>query len=264
MPPLPVLPPARSDPLRLFHRAMLQRSRAVAADEVTLTGGTWLRNPALPLPAANCVLDASIDPGGDPAAVVAQAADAHCPVRGWTLNPSLSPDRTAPLAEYLLRTGWHPAPLHVLRLDRLTAGERTLAADVTIVPTRSAYGPFRRLMADRFATAVEAEAAELLLDDAHVDAWVALRAGRPVAAVSLLNDGQTGTITDLYAAAAHADLAGPMLRRAAEAAGRAGHALLLAAAADVAAYAAVGFTPVGQWVQYVRPAASRAPVGGAT
>ena len=263
MPPLTILPAAASvgpsDLVRLFHRAQLQRSRAVA-EEVHVDAGTWLRNRELqPLPIANCLLDAALEPGGDPAPVVAEvtAAAGDCPVRGWTLNPSLPVDRTAPLADELARAGWVPRSSAVLRLRQLSSIDPRPPAGVTVVPARAAYGPVRRLSADRFATAAEVEAAVLALDDPHLDGWVALRDGRAVATVGLLTDGEVGTVTDLYVTPAERGrgVGRHLLRRALETGGRAGHRHVLAGAAPGAAgvLTGVGFEPVGTWVQFVQP-----------
>ena len=203
MPTLNVLPakPVPGDPVRLFHRAQLQLARAIAT-EAELAVGTWLHNADLqPLAAANAVLDAALPPGVDAASAVADAdaAAGNCPIQSWTVNPSLPAERTAPLAAHLARSGWTAVTADVLRLSRLTPAANA-PTDLTILPVRSAYGPFRRLMADRFATAVEADAAELQLDDPHLDAWLALRAGAAVATVALLTDGEVGTVSDLYVA----------------------------------------------------------------
>ena len=263
--PLPVLAGARTvgpaDLVRLFHRAQLQRARALAR-EMALDGGTWLCNPDLqPLADANCVLDAAVDPGGDVAEWVARvdALTVENPVRGWTVNPSLPPDRTAPLTDHLARAGWEPRSLDVLHLGRLrTRADLRPAVGLTVIPARAAYGPFRRLMDDRFADHVRAEAAVLALDDPHVDALLALRGGVPVAAVALLGDGEVGTVTDLYVSPTERGWGTGrlLLDRALEASGRSGHKHVLAGVEPGATrlFTAVGFEAVGQWVQYVRRA----------
>ena len=248
--------PPTADLVRLFHRAQLQRARAVA-EEVAIDGGTWLHNRDLqPLGDANCVLDAAVDPGQTAVALVAEVnrLSADCPVRRWTLNPSLPADRTRPLAEHLTRSGWVPNPLDVLHLSRLTGTPRP-AGDLTVIPARAAYGPFRRLMDDRYGDA-RATAAVQSLDDPHLDAWLALRDGTAVAVVSLLNDGEAGTVTDLYVSPPQRGrgVGGAMLGRALESAGRSGHRHVLAGAAAGGLFAAVGFRVVGQWVRYEREA----------
>ena len=258
---LPVLSaPTANDPAgltRLFHRAQLQLARAVADEEPT-DGGTRLRNPDLrPLPIAHCVLDAALDPGETPAAFVGRIdTDADDPVRGWTLNPSVSPDRTGPLSDHLLATGWRAVTRDVLHLTRWRGEPADTPTGWTVLPTRAAYGPFARLAAERFATEVEADAAVRQWDDPHLDGWVALRSGVAVAAVSLLNDGETGTVADLYVAPAERGRGWGrrLLARSVEAGGRAGHRRLLTGVPvnSTALFATAGFTPVGRWTQYVR------------
>ena len=263
MPPLTVLPaaPPAADPVRLFDRVQLQRSRAVA-EEVRLDGGTWLHNVALqPLAVANCVLDAAVDAGGDPAAVVAEveAASAGCPVQGWTLNPSLPADRTAPLAGHLGGLGRVPDPVYVLLLRQLSINSRP-PPELTVIPARAAYGPLRRLLDERFAGdpqgALKVEAAELALDDSHLDGWVAMRGGAAVGLVHLLNDGETGAVTDLYVTPAQrrGGIGRHLLWRALEAGGRAGHRHVVAGVrpGGTGLFAAAGFAAAGRWVQYVR------------
>ena len=266
MPPTPlrVLAAPRTagptDLVRLFHRAQLQQSRALA-EEVALDGATWLSNRDLqPLAAANCVLDAALDPGTTAAEFVATvdrlASDS--PVRGWTLNPSMPPERTMPLSDHLVAAGWVPRALDVLHLAHLrpTVIDLRPPPGLTVIPARAAYGPFRRLMGDRYDTEVQTEAAVLTLDDPHLDALLALRAGVPVAAVSLLGDGEVGTVTDLYVAPPERrrGTGRLLLARALEAGSRSGHKHVLAGVEPGATglFAAVGFEAVGRWIQYQR------------
>ena len=111
-------------------------------------------------------------------------------------------------------------------------------------------------MADRFSDPAARDAAMLHLDDPHVDAWLALRAGRPVAAVSLLNDGDVGCVRDLYVtpAARGRGIGRLLLDRALESAARSGHRHVLAGVAPggTGLFAAAGFEPVGRWVRYER------------
>ncbi len=262
MPPLPLpvfaAPPVvgPADLVRLFHRSQLIWSRGVA-EEVAVDGGTWLHNRDLqPLPTANCVLDAALDPGQPVEAWVRrlEAATAGCPVRGWTLNPSLPAERTAALADHLARGGRQATTLDVLHLARQRPAPA--AADgLTVLPTRAALGPFRRLMVDLHGPGPAADAAELHLDDPHLDAYLALRDGVAVATVGLLNAGDVGSVRDLYVAPPERGrgTGRTMLARALEAAGRSGHRHVLAGVPPAATglFAAAGFRVVGQWVQYV-------------
>ncbi len=245
-----------ADLVRLFHRAQLQRARAIA-EETVLDGSTWLHNPDLqPLPDANCVLDAAIDPGSTAAELMAEVdrLSVDCPVRGWTVNPSLPRDRTNPLVDHLTHAGWVPHPLDVLHLSRVkgTAGP---VASLTVIPARAAYGPLRRLMDDRFGDR-RADATIQSIDDPHLDVWLALRNGGPVAVVSLLNDGEVGTVTDLFVVPSERKrgIGRLLLGRAFEASGRSGHRHVLAGVEPgrTGLFAAVGFETVGQWVRYER------------
>jgi GNAT superfamily N-acetyltransferase len=260
--PLRVLPstPAAgpADWVRLFCRAQLQLARAVGEEQL-LDGLTWIHSRDFqPRPEANCVLDAAVDPGGDPAVLLAEAdaAAGDCPVRRWTLNPSLPPDRTVPLAEHLTRSGWTANPLDVLRLSRHRTPTATHHPSLTVIPARAAFGPFRALMAGRFDDAAAVDVAMLQVDDPHVDAWVALQDGAAVASVGLLNDGETGTVIDVFVAPPHraTGIGRHLLARTLDAAARTGHRHVLAGVrrGSTGLFTAMGFDPVGQWTAYER------------
>ena len=203
------------------------------------------------------MLDATVEPGRDPADLVAEvdALAVNCPVQGWTVNPSSPADRTGPLIEHLTRTGWTPTAVDVMHLRQLrTSLDPTAPAGLTVVPVRAAYGPFRQMTAARTTTSMAVDVAELRFDDAHLDGWVAIESGRAIATVAMLTDGDVATVTDLYVAPPHRGrgVGRLMLARALEVGGRAGHRHVLAAGpADV--LTSVGFETVGRWVQYVRP-----------
>ncbi len=246
-----------SDLVRLFHRSQLLWGRTVA-EEVLLEVGTWLHNRDLPLADANCVLDAGLEPGGDPAAAVAAVGElaGDCPCRGWTPNPSLPADRTVPLVNHLLRAGWVPKPLDVLHLSRVRLQPDPAPAGLTVLPTRAAYGPFRQLVEARSGP-LAAELAVLRLDDPHLESMTALRAGVGVATVGIQGAGEVGTVRDLYVTPSDRGrgLGRLMLGRALDASGRSGHRHVLAGVppGSTGLFAAAGFVAVGRWVQYVRP-----------
>jgi GNAT superfamily N-acetyltransferase len=259
--PLPVLaaPPTAGpdDLVRRFHRARHQQAR-ILGDETVVDGGTWIHNPDLqPLPDANCVLDAAVDPGSTAVELVTVVAhlSANCPVRAWTLNPSLPADRTQPLADHLAHHGWVPHVWDVLHLPRLITATIAAVGGVTVIPARAAYGPLRQLWDGRFGDA-RVDAALMSLDDPHLDGWVALRNGNAVAAVSMLNDGETGIVTDLYVSPGERrqGLGRMMLGRALEASGRSGHRHVLAGvrSGEAGLFPVVGFRPVGRWVRFER------------
>ena len=255
--------------VRLYHRAVLHFVRHLG-EEAALDAGTAFTNPQLAeVDDANCLLDATV-PQGSSVADVMREVEAHFGAAGVACraivpNPSAPPERTDPLVDHLLASGWHRCAADILHY----AGAPTSAPSAppadprpTVIPARASFRHARSLAEEAAAEADQPQLADALLahlDDAHWDALLALRDGRAVASVGVLAVGELGAIDELYVspAARRQGLGSVMLGRAMEICARSlfRHVMLSVAPGNIAAaafYARRGFRPVGHVVSYRR------------
>jgi ribosomal protein S18 acetylase RimI-like enzyme len=215
MPELRVLPPAaHSDPMLAF-----LRTERAAADQVgqteQLDAGLAVFNPDWPdVPQANrLLLAAATDVPTDAADALDSAirffASHACRLLRVELDPIAPEPRTAPLAAELQRRGYAESARRLLfRRAGVVAAVRPLPPDVMILPTRSALRQAAELArsivdASPPASAHSADALLASLDDPHVDALIALQAGKPIGWVSVLAAGDVGRLGGLYVVPTH-------------------------------------------------------------
>jgi ribosomal protein S18 acetylase RimI-like enzyme len=207
--PLPIIQPngepTAGDLLRYFGRARLHWARHVA-EEAVLDVGTALWNPQLPgAGIANCVLDAALPDGVTPAQamdeVTAHFTGAESRCVSWHLNPAVPADRTQPLADHLVRSGYVRKAENVMYLKSYPATAIQEVAGLKIIPGRASFRHVR-ILAEQIAghekIAAVADEKMLHLDDSHTDALVALRGTEAAACTAVLAVGEIGAIQELY------------------------------------------------------------------
>lgn len=211
--PLPILNNQDASPadlMRLFHRTELHWARQVAEDETALDCGVALTNPALPrVQQANQMLDAFI-PDGASLSDVTTMVDDHFRAAGtrcckWVLNPSMPAQRTRPLEEHLLSTGFRRETYDLMYLRGRPTGVLAEVAGITIIPARASFRHARELNEQALAkwnTPELVDAMMMHLDDPHTDALLALKAGRAAALLEVLSVGELGCIEGLHVAEA--------------------------------------------------------------
>ena len=256
--------------VRYFHqteRRMAEHLGEVAALDV----GTAITNPSLPrVHDANALLDAAV-PEGMSAADAFDAARAHFDgqgVRWWKCvpNPSLPPERTAPLAEHLAGHGYTRQTSDILYLDRMPTAAMEEAPGLRIIPARASYRHARQLAEEAAAAAGEPQLAEVLildLDDPHWDAVLALIGTEPAGHVGVLAAGEIGRIETLLVSERfrRRGIGRTLMSRALEICARSlfKHIFLSCRPANAPAqalYAKLGFRKVGDFVEYRAPKAS--------
>jgi ribosomal-protein-alanine N-acetyltransferase len=268
--PLPVLhsrAEVRPDDLaRLYHRTELHYTRHLA-EELALDMGTGFYNRALPgVWLANRLLDAALPDGMLPAEAVSvsDAAFAEQGVRcnQWLLNPAAPAARTAPLAEYLVATGWAAESADILCLTGTPSGLVREAPGLTIIPARASFRHTRQLAeesAARWGEPQVADAHMLHLDDPHWDALLAIKDGTAVGYAGVLAVGDLGRIDQIYVAAGHRrqGIGRTLMSRAMEVCVRSQFRhVMLAVAPDnapaQALYGQLGFRKIGELATYQR------------
>jgi ribosomal protein S18 acetylase RimI-like enzyme len=264
--PLPILnSPVESDLVRLFHRMMLHYAQDLG-DSTDLSIGTAISNAALSsVYDANVILDAALPDGVDPAAAVAEV-NAHFAAEGsvchkWVMNPSAKPGATQPLVDYLRSRDAYRLVADIQYLAHRPAGTVREIAGLTIIPARASFKHARALVEilarEQSHGRQLADAMMRHLDNPRLDALLALRDGRPVAAVSVLSAGDAGLIDDVYVVpdVRRQGVGRTMMSRALELCARSlfKHVLLGVDPANAAAqrlYASLGFQTIGQFEAY--------------
>ena len=269
--PLPILnSPAQAKPeplVRYFHQTE-QRMAEHLGEVTALEVGTAIANPALPnVHDANVLLDAAI-PEGMSAAEAFDMGRSHYAAQGtrwWkcVLNPSLPTERTSPLAEHLVASGYTRASSDILYLDRMPTATVAEAAGVRIIPARASYRHARQLAEEIAAAVGEPQVAEVLLldlDDPHWDAVLALIGAEAAGHVGVLAVGEIGRIETLHVSAKHRrrGVGRTLMSRALEICARSlfKHVFLSCRAENAPAqalYAQLGFRKVGEFVEYRAP-----------
>jgi ribosomal protein S18 acetylase RimI-like enzyme len=207
--PLPILKSnvtvSNVDLVRFAHQVEVEWSRHLS-QETVLDFGTAMVNPQLKtVHDANRILDAALLPGTDPATAF-ESAEQHFAAAGavcyrWLLNPSLSSDRTQPLADYLLARGYVRNALDILHLPRLPQHPVRMVGDLKIIPARASFRHYRALaeqQADHWKTPEMVEAIMLHLDDPHFEALIALKEGHAAGTVGVQIIGELGSIQDVF------------------------------------------------------------------
>ena len=277
--PLPILnnrDASADDLLRFFHRTELHWARQVAEDETTLDCGVTLTNPALPLVhEANQILDAFVPEGMTVNDVIAmvdepfRAAGTRC--WKWTINPSMPPERTRPLEDHLLATGFRRESYDLMYLRGRPAGTVAEAGGLKIIPARASFRHAREIAEAAVAhwkTPGLTDAMMTHIEDPHVDALLALKDGQAVALLMVQAVGELGCIAGLDVAAGHRGqgIGRTMMSRALEICARSlfKHVFLTvhpANAPAIALYRKFGFDKTGEFAFYrATDAPSGAPV----
>lgn len=269
--PLPILnAPGSATPeslVRYFHQTERRMAEHYGGPE-QLDVGTAVANPALSrVHDANVLLDANV-PEETTAAQAFDAAKAHFDARGtrwWkcVLNPSLPPQRTAPLGEQLIANGYVRETTDILYLNRMPTAAVAEAAGVKIIPARASYRHARQLAGEMAAAVGEPQVAELLmldLDDPHWDAVLALVGPEAAGHVGVLAAGEIGRIETLHVSEKHRrrGVGRTLMSRALEICARSlfKHVFLSCRAENgpaQALYAQLGFRKVGELVEYRAP-----------
>jgi ribosomal protein S18 acetylase RimI-like enzyme len=268
--PLPVLHSRgevrAEDLVRLYHRTELHYTRHLA-EELVLDIGTAFYNCELPgIWLANRVLDAALPDGMLPAEAVSAVdtafAEQGVPCSQWLLNPAAPVARTAPLAEYLVATGWAVESADILCLTGTPSGLVRQAPGLTIIPARASFRHTRQVAeesAARWGEPQVADAHMLHLDDPHWDALLAIKDGTAVGYAGVLAVGDLGRIDQVFVATDHRrqGIGRTLMSRAMEICVRSQfRQVMLAVAPDniaaQALYGQLGFRKIGQLVAYQR------------
>lgn len=257
------------DLVRFYHKTELHWARHMGEEE-RLDIGTAIINPKIThVWNPNRMLDVALPEGMTPERAYAEVEDlfrshgTRC--REWALAPGEKETRTKPMAEYLLAHGYIVGGHDILHLARQPSGSIQEVSGLTIIPARASYRHVRELAAEaarESAMLREEEAADdalTHLDDPHVDSLLALKDGKPVAAVGVLAVGEIGAIEDLYVAAPHRNqgIGRTMMSRAMEICARSLFKHILigvdgANAPAMALYTKFGFRRIGRYTDYQR------------
>jgi ribosomal protein S18 acetylase RimI-like enzyme len=266
------------DPARLI--ALFAQARgeflALGIETEPIDLGLAVCLPALAhLNDANCVTAARVPRGHDASKLLADAA-AWFKERGGALgkivpNPATDADaERAPLEAALRTLGWREHRRDVLRLAQAPPSTAP-PPGVSVLSARAVPGPY-----ESFCRAVAehepqlADLALLRLDDPRFDALVALHAGQVVARAGVLSLGETGLIENVVTRPEHRrrGYARAVMGRAIDVCARSQFKRVLLGCdtdntAGQALYAALGFTRIGQHVEWhagdTRAAESRQP-----
>jgi ribosomal protein S18 acetylase RimI-like enzyme len=269
--PLPILKSAVSvsnaDLVRFAYKIEVEWSRHLSV-ETQLDCGTAMVNPELKtVYDANQILDAAISPGTDAAAAF-EEVERHFAVAGavchcWLLNPSLSADRTQPLADYLLGRGYLRYASDILHLPRLPQHPVLMAGDLKIIPGRASFRHYRALAeedAARWNAPELADAAMLHLDDPRYEAMMALKDGRAAGVVGVQIIGELGGIQHVFVSEdfRRQGIGRTLMARALEICVRSllQHILLWVDPENARAralYHSLGFEKIGELVVYSKP-----------
>jgi GNAT superfamily N-acetyltransferase len=269
---LPILKSNFASPqtlMRYFHKTETEWTRHIA-EQTDLDFGTAWHNEQLPNTwLANRVLDAQLPDDLTPHAAFDQAAE-HFTSRGlvcwqWLMNPSAPPERTGPLAEYLLAHGYRRESVDVMHMDHLPTTPVAIPdLGLTVIPARASFKHARILHeegANRWNTPELADAAMMHLDDPHYEALLALKDSQPVGHIGVLSLGEIGLIEQVHVAESHRNqgIATVMMSRALEICARSlfKHILLgvyPTNAPAIAVYRKFGFQKIGDLVACQRNA----------
>ncbi len=245
--PLTILPsPSHSAPadfIRLFHQSQLEWFRHLG-EETEMDFGRWIGQ-------TNWLLDAYLPAGMTALQLIDQMNEKSPRWEGCSLNPSMP---AAQLGEALLRAGWKSTPLNIFYRGKKIRPADVNRSDLTIIPARASYRHYRELMQER------ADAALLHLDDSHLDALLALQAGKPVGCIGVLTVGEVGTVREWFVVPEHRNqgVGRLLLDRAMEICDRSvlRHVMIGLSPYDKVAAAlcqAAGFGSIGQWIAYTAP-----------
>jgi ribosomal protein S18 acetylase RimI-like enzyme len=266
--PLPILttrPQATPEDLvRFYHRCELHWCSQIA-EQTTLDAGTALTNLSLSqVHDANQIMDATLPDGLTPQQAHNQVTE-HFAAAGvrchkWTLAPSAPIERTAPLAEYLLASGYTTEGDDVMYL----AGQPTSAIEevsgLTIIPARASFKHARDLAAEATASHNTPQLVDAWvghLEDPSTDGLLALENGVVVALVTVLTVGEIGCIENLHVAQSYRrrGIGRTMMSRALEICARAlfKHVFIGVHPTNTIAaalYAQLGFQKIGRMTSY--------------
>ena len=253
--------------LRYFARAQLHWARHIG-EEAALDAGTAFANPQLPgVHNANRMLDASLPEGISPEQAMAEVA-AHFAAAGtrcwvWEMNPAAPLERTKPLVDYLLASGYIRDAGDVMYLKGFPTEPLREVGNLKIIPARASFRHVRTLAEESARDWNEPQLADarlLHLDDPHTDALVALRNGVAAAYLAVMSVGEIGSIQDLYVSAPfrRQGIGRTMMSRALEIAARSlfKHVFVSVAPendAAIALYHRGGFAKIGEAISYRAP-----------
>ena len=211
--PLPILshhpPPTNDDLIRFYHRSALHWARQTAEDEAAIDIGVALLNRTFAdAREANYLLDASLPDGTSPADAVrlvdAHFAGAKTRCGKWVMNPSQPTERTAPLADHLLASGFQREAVDIMYLSGRPKKPINEVAGLTIIPARASFRHARQLLAEWIGDRPQklVDLLMLNLEDPQTDALIALNNGTPAALVAVLPVGDIGCIENIFVSAA--------------------------------------------------------------
>jgi GNAT superfamily N-acetyltransferase len=266
---------SEADYTRHYHKFLHELALA-ASDETELSCGTAICNPELSdLDSVNCVVDAALtgDTTAQEAIVTVDAffADRGVWCRRWVLNPSSPPQQTEPLAAALRAAGFYERAQTIFRLPYIQPGDEAVndgtSRPLQVLPGRAALRHVRGLAIERAGGDAQAQWAQwavLRLDDPRYESLVAMVDGQPVARVGVLTLGEIGLIDDLYVqpSARGMGIGGRLMNRAIDICARSQFKEVLmgtreGCSAEAGFARAVGFEPVGRFVEYVQPQQGR-------
>ena len=268
--PLPILQsstqPTASDLIRFFHQTERDWTRHTS-EETPLDVGTAFHNAELAdVWDANCVLDAMLPEDATPEQAFDETTShfrsAGSTCRKWIMNPSAPQERTQPLIEHIIVQGYREMRRDIMYLAHMPTTPIHEVGGIKIIPARASYRHARQLAeedADRWHTPALADAKMMHLDDPHFDSVMALKDGEAVATAGVLAMGEIGRIESVFVSEKYRRLGfgKTMMSRAMEICARSlfKHVLLCLSADNVAAralYTQVGFTKIGELVEYVK------------
>jgi GNAT superfamily N-acetyltransferase len=270
--PLPILQTSSAhaspqDLIRFFLQTQRDWTRHLS-EETVLDVGTAFHNTNLGnVWDANCVLDAASPEGMSPVDAVAQVNDhyaaqsARC--RRWTMNPSAPAERTAPLVEHLIGSGFRTFSADVMHMAGAPSTKIAEVGGLKIIPSRASFRHARELAEESSKQWNEpqlVDAMMLHLEDPHFDSLIALKDGQPIATAGVLAVGEIGRIDEVFVAERFRRLGigRTMMSRMLEICARSlFKQVLLSVLSDnapaKALYEQVGFRHVGAIVAYAAP-----------
>ena len=173
----------------LYRRALTLWCSHVADEMAFASAGVYANRSLSEISEANCII-----------------GDVQPPL--WAdIHAYFSAAKVRPLTWYFPESAptaaagsWQPVELTLLRLSNPPL-LKPIHAELTIIPARASFRHAWQIAAHLRPAASAQQAADAMmshLDDPHVEALLALRAGEAVAYASVLSAGDVGLITELF------------------------------------------------------------------